>query len=172
MYVSVIRHTLPMSRNVFFFFLCQSLWPIETPSLFGMKMFCCHCFFLGVGGRWCVVWRVCARWFSLQVIAEKMKIHSYIHVGKKICIYWMFPKGCTNSKCLYSGIYLIWDPQGWRGARLLNISFVVKQYLYWPKFLQVIFSCVFLYHRWSTIQTLCCHVVTLACSISRNLNSF
>ena len=27
--------------------------------------------------------RVCTRWGCLQVIAEKMKIHSYIHVGKK-----------------------------------------------------------------------------------------
>ena len=31
------------------FFLCQYFWPIETPSLFGMKIFCCH-FFWGVGG--------------------------------------------------------------------------------------------------------------------------
>ena len=27
--------------------------------------------------------------------------------GEKIHIHWMFPKGWTNSKCLYSGIYLI-----------------------------------------------------------------
>jgi hypothetical protein len=26
---------------------------------------------------------VCTRWVCLQVIVEKMKIHSYIHVGKK-----------------------------------------------------------------------------------------
>ena len=27
--------------------------------------------------------------------------------GGEIHINWMFPKGWTNSKCLYSGIYLI-----------------------------------------------------------------
>ena len=27
------------------FFLCKYFWPFETPSLLGMKMFCCHCFF-------------------------------------------------------------------------------------------------------------------------------
>jgi hypothetical protein len=44
-----------------------------------MSMFC----FLG-GGVWCWVdGRVCRRWVGLQVIAEEMKIYSYIHVGKK-----------------------------------------------------------------------------------------
>ena len=33
----------------------------------------------------------------------------------------------TKSMCLYNRIYLIWHPQDWRGAKLLNIPFV-KQY--------------------------------------------
>jgi hypothetical protein len=50
----------------------------------------------------------------------------------------------TNSMWLYSRMYLIWHPQDWRGAGSLNIPFV-KQYLWWPKFLQVIlFLCFFI----------------------------
>jgi len=77
---------------------------------------------------WWVGGRVCTGWVGLQVNAEKMKIYSYIHVGKSH-IHQMFPKGRTNSKCLYSRIYLIWHPQDWRGAGLLNIP-CVKQYLF------------------------------------------
>ena len=47
--MSVIRYILPVSRNLIFF-LCQYFWPIETASLFGMKMFCS--LLGGVGGRW------------------------------------------------------------------------------------------------------------------------
>jgi len=61
---------------------------------------------------------------------ENKNMFLYTCEGKKINIHRMFPKGWTNSKCLYSAIYLIWDPQDWRGAGLLNILFVVKQYLY------------------------------------------
>jgi hypothetical protein len=65
---------------------------------------------------------------DLQVIAEKMKIYSYIRVGK-IHMHRMFPKGWTNSKGLHSGIYLIWHPHDWKGAVLLNVPFI-KQHLY------------------------------------------
>jgi len=77
----------------------------------------------------------------LWVIAEKMKIYSYIHVGK-IYIHRIFPEAWTNSKGLYSRIYLIWHQLDWKGAVLLNVPFI-KQHLYWPKFLHVIFPLCF-----------------------------
>jgi len=55
----------------------------ETASLLGMKMFCSH-FWRGQRmGRCWAFGRVCTRWICLQVIAEKMKIYSYIYVGNK-----------------------------------------------------------------------------------------
>ena len=33
----------------------------------------------------------------------------------------MFPKGWSNSNCLYSRMYVIWYAQDWRGAGLLSI---------------------------------------------------
>ena len=39
----------------------------------------------------------------------------------KIHNYRIFPKCCSIMKCLYSRIYLIWHPQDWRGAGLINI---------------------------------------------------
>jgi len=60
---------------------------------------------------------------GLGVIAEKMEIYSYIHVGK-IYIHTMFPKGWTNFKGLYGRIYLIWHPHDWKGAGLLNVPFI------------------------------------------------
>jgi len=60
---------------------------------------------------------------GLGVIAEKMKIYSYIHVGK-VHIHRMFPKGWTNSKGLYGRIYLICHPHAWKGAGLLNVPFI------------------------------------------------
>jgi len=41
-----------------------------------MKMFCGHYFMFGSGGS------VCTRWVGLQVIAENMKIYSYLLVAK------------------------------------------------------------------------------------------
>jgi hypothetical protein len=64
--VSVIRHNLPVSSIISCFL---------TPLL-GIKMFSC-CFF---GGWWCG--RVCTRWVDLRLIAEKIKICSYLHVVK------------------------------------------------------------------------------------------
>ena len=55
----------------------------------------------------------------------------------------IFHKDWTNSKCLYSRIYLIWHPLDWRDAGLLNIPSVVREYLHWPKLLQVIYSLCF-----------------------------
>jgi hypothetical protein len=40
-----------------------------------MKMFCGQCFIFGSGGG------VCTGWVGLQVIAENMKIYSYLHVA-------------------------------------------------------------------------------------------
>jgi hypothetical protein len=80
-------------------------------------------FFLEGGGG-----SVCIRWLVLHVPAEKMKIYSYIHIGK-IHTHRMFPKGWTISQSLYSRIYLISHPQDWTGARLLNIPFI-KLHLY------------------------------------------
>ena len=72
-----------------------------------------------------------------------MKICSYLHV-RNIFICRMFPEGWTDFKCLYSRIYLIWHPKDWRGATELSIPFI-KQYLYWPKFLPLIFAlCLFI----------------------------
>ena len=75
------------------------------------------------------VGRVFTRSVGLQVIAEKMKIYSYLHVVN-------FPYPQDDSyrpdkfNILCSGISLIWHPQNWRGARLLNIPFVINHYLY------------------------------------------
>ena len=54
--------------------------------------------------------------------------------------------------CMYSRISGIWYLHDWRGARLLSIPFI-KQYLYWPKFLQEIFPCATYYRRWLTVQS-------------------
>jgi len=51
MCVSVIRHILPVFRNVNFFGH-QYFWTIQTAALLRMKMFYCDCFFLR--GRGCV----------------------------------------------------------------------------------------------------------------------
>jgi hypothetical protein len=50
--------------------------------------------------------------------------------GKIICNHRIFPKCCTNSKCSYSIIHLIWHPQDCKGAGLINNPFVVKQHRY------------------------------------------
>ena len=72
--------------------------------------------------------RVCTRWVGLHVIAEKLKIYSYIHVVKN-----PYPQIDSyrpdKFKCLYSRISLIWHPQNWRGTGFLNIPFI-KQHLY------------------------------------------
>jgi hypothetical protein len=34
------------------------------------------------GGVWCEVGKVCTKWVGVHIIAEEMKIYSYIHVGK------------------------------------------------------------------------------------------
>jgi len=77
---------------------------------------------MGVGRR------VCTRWVGLHVIAEKLKIYSYIHVVKN-----PYPQIDSyrpdKFKCLYSRISLIWHPQNWRGTGFLNIPFI-KQHLY------------------------------------------
>jgi len=52
----IIRHNLNVSRNVFF--VCFYVWPIETASLLGMKMFCCH---FGCG------WGVGIGWLGVSV---------------------------------------------------------------------------------------------------------
>jgi hypothetical protein len=48
-------------------------------------------------------------------------------------------------------LVLIWHPQNWRGARLLHVA-CVKHHLYCPKSVWVIFPCVLLYHKWSTVR--------------------
>ena len=69
--------------------------------------------FLGVGvGGW-----VCTRRVGLHVTAKKIKICSHLHVDKTL-IHRMFPKGWSNSNCLYSRMNLIWYAQDWRGAGL------------------------------------------------------
>ena len=50
-------------------------WPLKTATMLGMKVFCCN-FFCGV------CWCVCTRRVGLQVIVEKMKSYSYVHVAK------------------------------------------------------------------------------------------
>ena len=65
---------------------------------------------------------------GLHVIAEKMKICSYLQVGK-ILIHRIFPTGWENFKCSYSRISFIWHPRDWRHAGLLNVPFI-KQHLY------------------------------------------
>ena len=84
--LSVIRHALPGSRNVFF--LCQYFWPIETPSLLGMKMFCCDWFFLGgVVGGWEGLYKMGLSAGNCRLYPCRGKIH----------IHQMFPKGWTYS---------------------------------------------------------------------------
>ena len=57
-------------------------------------------------------------------------------------------------------------PKNWKGAGLLNIPFI-KQHLYWPKFLQVIFFLLFLCIIDGEQSTLvCCHNVTPACTLA------
>jgi hypothetical protein len=91
---SVIRHTLPLSRNVFFF--CQYFWPIETPSLLGMKMFCCHWFFLGgveVVGGWDGPYKM-----GLSASNCREDENTFLYpCREKIHIHQIFPKGWTNS---------------------------------------------------------------------------
>jgi hypothetical protein len=76
---------------------------------------------------------VVGRWETLyQMVwsASNCRIDEniFFHVGK-IHIHRIFTRGWTNSKCLYGRIYLIWHPQNWKVAQLLNIQFI-KQYLY------------------------------------------
>ena len=64
MYMSVSRHILPLSRNIFFFFLqCQYFCPINTTPLLGMKMFCFGFGFFFFGGVYVGVsvlgWTIC-----------------------------------------------------------------------------------------------------------------
>jgi hypothetical protein len=65
--------------------------------------------------------------FDRTKTAEKFKY--------RLCWFVTSPIWFTNE---YSRIPLIWHPQNWSCARLSNIAYI-KQYLYWPKFLQVIF---------------------------------
>jgi hypothetical protein len=85
----------------------------------------------GLGGRFCT------RWVCVHVIAEKMKIYSYLHVIK-----YAYPQDDSRRadkfKCLYSRISLIWHQQNRRGAGVFSVLFII-QYLYWPNFLQVFF---------------------------------
>jgi hypothetical protein len=83
-----------------------------------MKLFCWCC----VGGR------VCIRCVGLHVIAEKMKVYSYIHVGKKsVSTRYFLNTGQIPSVFIVEFMYS--HDHRIRGAGLLNIHFV-KQYLY------------------------------------------
>jgi predicted small integral membrane protein len=59
--------------------------------------------------------------------------------------------GPIKSVCTVE-FFLMWNPQQWRGVRLLYAPFT-NPTLYLPNFLQVIFCCVSLYHRLSTVQS-------------------
>jgi hypothetical protein len=74
-----------------------------------MKMFGCHCTFVGVWVGGSVL--------DLLVTAEKIKIYPYLYIGKKSISTGFFLRGWSISECLYSRIYLIWHRQEWRGAR-------------------------------------------------------
>jgi len=106
-----------------------------------------------------------------RVIAEKMKIYSFIHVGK-FHIHGMFPRVWINSKFLYSTIYLISLPQNWRGVWWLNVT--VSQSA--PVLTLVLthnFFLMFLYITDGQQSNLvCCHNDALAFSSSRLPNYF
>jgi hypothetical protein len=67
-------------------------------------------------------------WVGLHVIAEQMKIYSYLPLVKNPYLQDISFRPDTF-KCLYSRISLNRPPQDWRGAGLLSIS-SIKQYLY------------------------------------------
>jgi hypothetical protein len=54
---------------------------------------------------------------KLHVIAEMIKICSYLQVGK-ILTHRIFLTGWDDFKCLCSGMSLIWQPHDWKGAEL------------------------------------------------------
>jgi len=61
-----------------------------------MKLFCCHCIFVGGGYEGVSV----LDGFLLQVIAEKIKIYSYIPVGEKsLCTGFSVNAGLIPSAC-------------------------------------------------------------------------
>ena len=69
----VIRHILPVSRNISCFCDANILWLLETAPFLGMKMFLCDCFSLGchrldLGGG------DCTKLVGLHFTAQEMKI--------------------------------------------------------------------------------------------------
>jgi len=76
-YMSVIRHILPLSRNVCFFCDVSISGQLKQFYCWEIIIFAIIMFFWG----WCVGGRVCNRWGCLHGIAEKMKIDSYNQVG-------------------------------------------------------------------------------------------
>ena len=88
----------------------------------------------------------------LGVIAEKMKMCTYLHVRNN-----PYPLDVSYSldqfQVMCSRISIIWHLHDWRGATSLSIPFI-KQHLHWPKFLQEIVSlCFSFYLSWSTIPS-------------------
>ena len=75
-----------------------------------------------------VVGRVCTRWFGLDIIAEQMKIYSYLPVIKNPSPQYD-SRRADKFKCLYSRISLILHQQNCTGAGVFSVLFI-KQYLY------------------------------------------
>jgi len=99
----------------------QYVWPVLKTPMWGMKVIYCD-FLLGGG----VIED--SNKVKLHVIAEVIKICSYLQVGKILTLR-MFQTGWDYFKCLCSIISSIWQPHDWKGAGLLNVPFI-KQHLY------------------------------------------
>ena len=81
----------------------------------------------------------CNKKVGLRVIAVNMLLSP---CRKNFPMRMMFHKSWNQFKCLQSRIYLIWHPKHLRAVTVLNIP-LVKQYLFWTKFLQLIFPLCF-----------------------------
>ena len=78
--MSVIRHILPLSKNVSCFCdICIS-GHLKQLQCLECKCFAVN-FLLGLGGG-VNASRVCSRWVCLHVIAQNMKVYSYLHAAK------------------------------------------------------------------------------------------
>ena len=119
-FMYIIRHNLNVSRNVFvcLFFMSGQLKQIH---FWEWK---CFAVILRVGG-WECLYKM-GLYVSTRNCRDDENIFLY-PCRKKFHIHHTRHKGCTNSNCLYTRIYLIWHPQDWRGAGLLNFPFVFIQ---------------------------------------------
>jgi hypothetical protein len=68
---------------------------------------------------------------------QRTPIYILISRWLKLLIHRMCAKGQTKLNAYADEFLLIWYPRHWRGAGLVSILFI-KQYLYSPKFLQVL----------------------------------